>query len=115
MGVSIAPRRLKGRPASPGVAVGALVRLTEVAPIAAAQQAPYPSKLVRMIASQAPGGGIDSLCRIVAPMRICVYTSAVVAVAVRRSVALSRADTSPPAARSRSTTAITSSKVSGSK
>ena len=38
MGVSIAPRRLRGRPASPGVAVGALVRLTEVAPIAAAQQ-----------------------------------------------------------------------------
>jgi len=36
-----------------------------VAPIAAAQ--PYPSKLIRMIASQAPGGGIDSLCRIVAP------------------------------------------------
>ena len=34
---------------------------------ALAQQAPYPSKLVRMIASQAPGGGIDSLCRIVAP------------------------------------------------
>ena len=38
MGVSIEPRRLRGRPASPGVAVGALVRLTEVAPIAAAQQ-----------------------------------------------------------------------------
>ena len=37
------------------------------APFASAQQAPYPSKLVRMIASQAPGGGIDSLCRIVAP------------------------------------------------
>ena len=36
-------------------------------PFAAAQQTPYPSKLVRMIASQAPGGGIDSLCRIVAP------------------------------------------------
>ncbi|HXW30230.1 MAG TPA: putative PEP-binding protein, partial [Xanthobacteraceae bacterium] len=37
MGVSIAPRRLSGRSASPGVAVGALVRLTETAPIAAAQ------------------------------------------------------------------------------
>jgi phosphoenolpyruvate-protein phosphotransferase (PTS system enzyme I) len=38
MGVSIAPRRLSGRSASPGVAMGALVRLTEIAPIAAAQQ-----------------------------------------------------------------------------
>src|SRR5215471_9888728 len=38
MGVSTAPRRLSGRSASPGVAVGALVRLAEVAPIAAAQQ-----------------------------------------------------------------------------
>ena len=38
MGVSLAPRRLSGRSASPGVAVGALVRLTEVAPIAAAKQ-----------------------------------------------------------------------------
>ncbi len=36
-------------------------------PLAAAQQAPYPSKAIRMIASQAPGGGIDTLCRIVAP------------------------------------------------
>jgi tripartite-type tricarboxylate transporter receptor subunit TctC len=41
--------------------------LSFIAPIAAAQQPPYPSKLIRMIASQAPGGGIDSLCRIVAP------------------------------------------------
>jgi tripartite-type tricarboxylate transporter receptor subunit TctC len=37
------------------------------APLAAAQQPPYPSKTIRMIASQAPGGGIDTLCRIVAP------------------------------------------------
>jgi len=37
------------------------------APPAAAQQPPYPSKSIRMIASQAPGGGIDTLCRIVAP------------------------------------------------
>lgn len=36
-------------------------------PLAAAQQAPYPSKTIRLIASQAPGGGIDTLCRIVAP------------------------------------------------
>jgi tripartite-type tricarboxylate transporter receptor subunit TctC len=36
-------------------------------PLAAAQQAAYPSKTIRMIASQAPGGGIDTLCRIVAP------------------------------------------------
>ena len=33
----------------------------------AAQQAAYPSKTIRMIASQAPGGGIDAVCRIVAP------------------------------------------------
>jgi tripartite-type tricarboxylate transporter receptor subunit TctC len=38
-----------------------------LAPLAAAQQAPYPSKAIRLIASQAPGGGIDTLCRIVAP------------------------------------------------
>jgi phosphoenolpyruvate-protein phosphotransferase (PTS system enzyme I) len=38
MGVSIAPRRLSGRSASPGVAVGALVRLAELAPTAAARQ-----------------------------------------------------------------------------
>jgi len=37
------------------------------APLAAAQQPAYPSKTIRMIASQAPGGGIDTLCRIVAP------------------------------------------------
>src|SRR5882672_3838127 len=37
------------------------------APLVAAQQATYPSRTVRMIASQAPGGGIDALCRIVAP------------------------------------------------
>jgi tripartite-type tricarboxylate transporter receptor subunit TctC len=36
-------------------------------PLAAAQQAAYPSKTIRLIASQAPGGGIDTLCRIVAP------------------------------------------------
>ena len=38
-----------------------------LAPLAAAQQAVYPSKAIRMISSQAPGGGIDTLCRIVAP------------------------------------------------
>jgi tripartite-type tricarboxylate transporter receptor subunit TctC len=38
-----------------------------IAPLAAAQQAAYPSKTIRIIASQAPGGGIDTLCRIVAP------------------------------------------------
>jgi tripartite-type tricarboxylate transporter receptor subunit TctC len=38
-----------------------------LAPLAAAQQPAYPSKTIRMIASQAPGGGIDTLCRIVAP------------------------------------------------
>ena len=37
------------------------------APLAAAQQPAYPYKTIRMIASQAPGGGIDTLCRIVAP------------------------------------------------
>ena len=36
-----------------------------LAPLAAAQQ--YPSKAIRIIASQAPGGGIDTVCRIVAP------------------------------------------------
>ena len=35
--------------------------------LAHAQQAPYPSKPIRLIASQAPGGGIDAVCRIVAP------------------------------------------------
>lgn len=38
-----------------------------IAPFAAAQQASYPSKTIRIIASQSPGGGIDSVCRIVAP------------------------------------------------
>jgi tripartite-type tricarboxylate transporter receptor subunit TctC len=38
-----------------------------LAPLAAAQPAAYPSKAVRIIASQAPGGGIDAVCRIVAP------------------------------------------------
>jgi tripartite-type tricarboxylate transporter receptor subunit TctC len=38
-----------------------------LAPPAAAQQAVYPGKTIRMIASQGPGGGIDTLCRIVAP------------------------------------------------
>ncbi len=41
--------------------------MSVLAPLAFAQQAAYPSKAVRMIASQAPGGGIDALCRIVAP------------------------------------------------
>jgi tripartite-type tricarboxylate transporter receptor subunit TctC len=43
------------------------VLATLLAPLAAAQQAPYPSKAIRIIASQAPGGGIDTVCRIVAP------------------------------------------------
>lgn len=38
MGASVAPRRLSGRSASPGVAMGALVRLAEVAPMTAVQQ-----------------------------------------------------------------------------
>lgn len=37
------------------------------APVACAQPAQYPSKPIRLIASQAPGGGVDMLCRIVAP------------------------------------------------
>jgi len=37
------------------------------APLAAAQPAAYPAKTIRIIASQSPGGGIDTLCRIVAP------------------------------------------------
>jgi tripartite-type tricarboxylate transporter receptor subunit TctC len=45
----------------------AAIALAAVAPLAAAQQAPYPSKAIRMIASQAPGGGIDTVCRIIAP------------------------------------------------
>ena len=36
-------------------------------PPLAAAQAPFPSKTIRIIASQAPGGGIDTVCRIVAP------------------------------------------------
>ncbi len=43
------------------------VLATLLAPLVAAQQAPYPSKALRIIASQAPGGGIDTVCRIVAP------------------------------------------------
>jgi tripartite-type tricarboxylate transporter receptor subunit TctC len=41
--------------------------LPALAPLAVAQQASYPSKTVRIIASQAPGGGIDMVCRVVAP------------------------------------------------
>jgi len=42
--------------------------LPALAPTVAAQQAsPYPSKTIRIIASQAPGGGIDAVCRVVAP------------------------------------------------
>ncbi len=37
-----------------------------LAPLAAAQLA-YPSKSIRIIASQAPGGGVDTVCRTVAP------------------------------------------------
>src|SRR5688572_10540010 len=45
----------------------AFVAMTAVAVGAAyAQQAQYPSKSIRLIASQAPGGGIDAVCRIVA-------------------------------------------------
>ena len=44
-----------------------IAAVTLFAPLAAAQQPSYPSKTIRMIASQAPGGGIDTLCRIVAP------------------------------------------------
>jgi tripartite-type tricarboxylate transporter receptor subunit TctC len=44
-----------------------LILASLFAPLAAAQQAAYPSKAIRIIASQAPGGGIDSVCRIVAP------------------------------------------------
>lgn len=43
----------------------ALMLLASLPPLAAAQ--PYPSKAVRIIASQAPGGGIDTVCRIVQP------------------------------------------------
>lgn len=37
------------------------------ASFAIAQQSPYPSKPLRLIASQAPSGGVDFVCRIVAP------------------------------------------------
>ncbi len=43
----------------------AAVLTTAITP-AHAQQAPYPAKPIRLIASQAPGGGIDAVCRIVA-------------------------------------------------
>lgn len=37
------------------------------APLAVAQSPAFPSKGIRIVASQAPGGGIDTVCRIVAP------------------------------------------------
>ncbi|MEO7726200.1 MAG: tripartite tricarboxylate transporter substrate binding protein [Burkholderiales bacterium] len=37
------------------------------ASLAFAQQPPFPAKPIRLIASQAPGGGVDFVCRIVAP------------------------------------------------
>ena len=43
-----------------------VVLLAMTASLAFAQQAAYPSKSIRLIASQAPGGGIDAVCRIVA-------------------------------------------------
>ena len=43
---------------------------------AAAQQ--YPVKPIRMIASQAPGGGIDTLCRIVGPKLAEAFSQTVV-------------------------------------
>lgn len=45
----------------------AAVIATLFAPHAGAQQAAYPTKAIRLIASQAPSGGIDTVCRIVAP------------------------------------------------
>ena len=47
--------------------LGLAALLLPLVPPVAAQQAAYPSKSVRIIASQAPGGGIDAVCRIVAP------------------------------------------------
>ena len=44
-----------------------MIVVSLLAPLAAAQQTAYPSKTIRIIASQAPGGGIDAVCRIVAP------------------------------------------------
>jgi tripartite-type tricarboxylate transporter receptor subunit TctC len=44
--------------------MGAL--LMSVAQVVSAQQPPYPSKPVRLIASQPPGGGIDVVARVVA-------------------------------------------------
>ena len=43
------------------------ISVSLIAPLATAQQPPYPSKPIRLIASQAPSGGIDTGCRIVAP------------------------------------------------
>ena len=44
----------------------AAVVLLSAAPLAHAQQPPYPTKSIRLIASQAPGGGIDAVSRLVA-------------------------------------------------
>ena len=43
----------------------AAVALMATASLAAAQQPAYPVKAIRLIASQAPGGGIDTVARIV--------------------------------------------------
>ncbi len=40
--------------------------LIAVAPIAQAQQPPYPAKTIRLIASQSAGGGVDTVARLVA-------------------------------------------------
>jgi len=48
-------------PASSRCATLAASLALTLPPLAVAQQAPYPSKTTRMIASQAPGGGIDLL------------------------------------------------------